>query len=94
MFNDDRNLLLMGEVEIEPLLKIARTMLATTHTITPLLDWGSFVHMTLQIPDSNVIIAPYHGNHLCILTTKTINIGHIRRILRDLQEERHPGGSG
>jgi hypothetical protein len=94
VFNDDRNLLLMGEVEIEPLLKIARTMLATTHTITPLLDWGSFVHMTLQIPDSNVIIAPYHGNHLCILTTKTINIGHIRRILRDLQEERHPGGSG
>jgi hypothetical protein len=91
VFNDDRNILLMGDVEIEPLLKIARTMLATTNKITPHLDWGSFVHMTLQIPEGNVIIAPYHENHLCILTTRTINIGHIRRILRDLQQERGQG---
>jgi hypothetical protein len=91
VFNDDRNILLMGDVEIEPLLKIARTMLATTTKITPHLDWGSFVHMTLQIPEGNVIIAPYHENHLCILTTRTINIGHIRRILRDLQQDKSPG---
>jgi len=90
VFNDDRNILLMGDVEIEPLLKIARTMLATTKKITPHLDWGSFVHMTLQIPEGNVIIAPYHENHLCILTTRTINIGHIRRILRDLQQTGAP----
>ncbi len=91
VFNDDRNILLMGDVEIEPLLKIARTMLATTTKITPHLDWGSFVHMTLQIPEGNVIIAPYHENHLCILTTRTINIGHIRRILRDLKQDRGQG---
>jgi hypothetical protein len=91
VFNDDRNILLMGDVEIEPLLKIARTMLSTTGKITPFLDWGSFVHMTLQIPEGNVIIAPYHENHLCILTTRTINIGHIRRILRDLQQDRGQG---
>jgi len=91
VFNDDRNILLMGDVEIEPLLKIARTMLATTNKITPHIDWGSFVHMTLQIPEGNVIIAPYHENHLCILTTRTINIGHIRRILRDLQQEKGQG---
>ncbi|OPX65184.1 MULTISPECIES: hypothetical protein [unclassified Methanoregula] len=92
VFNEDRNILLMGDVEIEPLLKIARTMLATTRKITPHLDWGSFVHMTLQIPEGNVIIAPYRENHLCILTTRTINIGHIRRILRDLQQDREHGG--
>jgi len=86
VFSDERNILLMGDVAIESLLRIARTMLATTRKIDPLLDWGSFVHMTLQIPEGNVIIAPYHGNHLCILTTRTINIGHIRRILRDLQQ--------
>jgi hypothetical protein len=86
VFNDDRNILLMGDVAIEPLLRIARTMLETTRKIDPLLDWGSFVHMTLQIPEGNVIIAPYHENYLCILTTRTINIGHIRRILRDLQQ--------
>ena len=78
----------MGDVEIDPLLKIARTMLATTNRITPHLDWGSFIHMTLQIPEGNVIVAPYHENNLCILTTRTINIGHIRRILRDLQQDR------
>jgi predicted regulator of Ras-like GTPase activity (Roadblock/LC7/MglB family) len=86
VFNDDRNILLMGDVAVDSLLRIARTMLATSGKITPLLDWGSFVHMTLQIPEGNVIIAPYHDNYLCILTTRTINIGHIRRILRDLQQ--------
>jgi hypothetical protein len=86
VFDEERNIILMGDVEIEPLLKIARSLLATTYKITPFLDWGSFVHMTLQIPEGNVIIAPYHDYHLCLLTTRTINIGHIRRILRDLQQ--------
>jgi len=85
VFNDDQNILLMGDVDIEPLLKIARSMLATTAKISPQVDWGSFVHMTLQIPEGNVIIAPYREFYLCLLTTRTINIGHIRRILRDLQ---------
>jgi hypothetical protein len=85
VFNDERNIILMGDVEIEPLLKIARNMLETTRKISPNLQWGSFVHMTLQIPEGNVIIAPYLEYHLCLLTTRTINIGHIRRILRDLQ---------
>jgi len=77
----------MGDVEIEPLLKIARSLLSTTDKITPLLEWGSFVHMTLQIPEGNIIIAPYNDYYLCLLTTRTINIGHIRRILRDLQQD-------
>ena len=85
VFNDDQNILLMGDVDIEPLLKIARSMLATTAKISPQIEWGSFVHMTLQIPEGNVIIAPYREFYLCLLTTRTINIGHIRRILRDLQ---------
>ena len=85
VFDEERNILLMGDVEIEHLLKIAQNLLATTRKITPLLEWGSFVHMTLQIPEGNVIIAPYNEYHLCLLTTRTINIGHIRRILRDIQ---------
>jgi hypothetical protein len=85
VFNDERNILLMGDVDIDPLLKIARSMLATTRKISPLVEWGSFVHMTLQIPEGNVIIAPFHDFYLCLLTTRTINIGHIRKILRDLQ---------
>ncbi|MEI7856896.1 MAG: hypothetical protein WCH85_05255 [Methanomicrobiales archaeon] len=85
VFNDDRNILLMGDVDIEPLLKIARSMLATTRKISPHVEWGSFVHMTLQTPEGNIIIAPYYDVNLCLFTTRTINIGHIRRILRDLQ---------
>jgi hypothetical protein len=86
VFNDERNIILMGDVEIEPLLKIARNMLETIRKISPhIIEWGSFVHTTLQIPEGNVIIAPYRQYYLCLLTTRTINIGHIRRILRDLQ---------
>jgi hypothetical protein len=90
VFSEDRNIILMGDVEIDPLLKIARNMLATARKITPRLDWGTFVHFTLQIPEGNVIVAPFHQYHLCILTTRTINIGHIRRILRDLQQAVEP----
>jgi len=86
VFDEERDKLLTGDVDIEPLLKIARSMLATTIKISPLIEWGSFVHMTLQIPEGNVIIAPYQEFYLCLLTTRTINIGHIRRILRDLQQ--------
>jgi len=87
VFDEEQNIILMGDVEIEPLLKIARSLLSTTDKITPLLEWGSFVHMTLQIPEGNIIIAPYNDYYLCLLTTRTINIGHIRRILRDLQQD-------
>jgi hypothetical protein len=85
VFDEERNILLMGNVEIEPLLKIARNLLETTKKITPLVDWGHFVHMTLQVPEGNIIVAPFRDYFLCLLTTRTINIGHIRRILRDIQ---------
>jgi predicted regulator of Ras-like GTPase activity (Roadblock/LC7/MglB family) len=90
VFNDKRNVIMMGDADSDALLIIAGTMLETAKKITPLLNWGPFVHMTLQIPEGNMIIAPYHDNYLCLLTTKTINIGHIRRILRDLQHREAP----
>lgn len=88
VFDDKRNIMMMGDADSEPMLKIARNMLATAKKSTHLLNWGSFIHMTLQIPEGNVIIAPYSDNYICLLTTRTINIGHIRRILRDLQKEK------
>jgi predicted regulator of Ras-like GTPase activity (Roadblock/LC7/MglB family) len=90
VFNNKRNVIMMGDADSEPLLKIARNMLATAKKITPLLNWGPFIHMTIQIPEGNMIIAPYHDNYICLLTTRTINIGHIRRILRDLQQREAP----
>jgi hypothetical protein len=90
VFNDKRKIIMLGDADSEPLLKIARKMLSTATKITPQLKWGSFVHLTLQIPEGNIIIAPYHENYICLLTTRTINIGHIRRILRDLQQREAP----
>jgi predicted regulator of Ras-like GTPase activity (Roadblock/LC7/MglB family) len=81
---------MMGDADSEVLVKIARTMLVTAKKMTPRLTWGPFIHMTIQIPAGNMIIAPYHDNYLCLLTTRTINIGHIRRILRDLQQKDAP----
>jgi len=90
VFNDNRNVIMIGDADSEVLVKIARKMLETAKKITPLLTWGPFVHMTLQVKEGNMIIAPYHENYLCLLTTRTINIGHIRRILRDLQQKDAP----
>jgi predicted regulator of Ras-like GTPase activity (Roadblock/LC7/MglB family) len=90
VFNDKRTVIMMGDADSEVLLKIARKMLETAKKMTPRLTWGPFVHMTIQIPAGNMIIAPYHDNYLCLLTTRTINIGHIRRILRDLQQKGAP----
>ena len=90
VFNDTRTVIMMGDADSEVLLKIARKMLETAKNITPLRTWGPFVHMTLQVKEGNMIIAPYHDNYLCLLTTRTINIGHIRRILRDLQQKGAP----
>jgi len=87
VFNDTRTVIMMGDEDSEALVKIARTMLGTARKMTPRLPWGPFVHMTFQIPSGNVIIAPYHDNNLCLLTTRAINIGHIRRILRDLLQK-------
>jgi len=90
VFNDNRNVIMIADADSEVLVKIARKMLETAKKITPLLTWGPFVHMTLQVKEGNMIIAPYHENYLCLLTTRTINIGHIRRILRDLQQKDAP----
>jgi predicted regulator of Ras-like GTPase activity (Roadblock/LC7/MglB family) len=90
VFNDNRTVIMMGDADSETLLKIARKMLETAKKMTPRLPWGTFVHMTIQIPAGNLIVAPYRDNYLCMLTTRTINIGHIRRILRDLQQKGAP----
>jgi hypothetical protein len=87
LFDGKRNVMTLGDADSETMVKIAKKMLETAQNVTHLLPWGSFVHLTLQIPEGNMIIAPYHDNYLCLLTTRTINIGHIRRILRELWQK-------
>jgi hypothetical protein len=90
VFNDSRTVTMMGDADSEVLVTIARKMLETAKKMKPLRTWGPFVHMTIQIPAGNMIIAPYQDNYLCLLTTRVINIGHIRRILRDIQQKGAP----
>lgn len=90
VFDGKRNVITLGDADSEDVVKIAKKMLETAQKVTHLLPWGSFVHLTLQIPEGNMILAPYHDNYLCLLTTRTINIGHIRRILRELQQQEAP----
>jgi predicted regulator of Ras-like GTPase activity (Roadblock/LC7/MglB family) len=90
VFDGERNVMTAGEADSEAMTKITKKMLGTAQKVTRLLPWGPFVHLTLQIPEGNMIIAPYHDNYLCLLTTRTINIGHIRRILRELQQQEAP----
>jgi hypothetical protein len=87
VFNDNRFVITIGDTDSEALLKIAQAMLATAKKFTPRPTWGPFVHMTIELPAGNMTITPYRDNYLCLLTTRTINIGHIRRILRDLQRK-------
>jgi hypothetical protein len=87
VFDGKRNVITLGDADSETMVKIAKKMLETAQKVTHLLPWGSFVHLTLQIPEGNMIIAPYNENYLCLLTTRTINIGHIRRILRELWQK-------
>ena len=90
VFNDNRFVITIGDTDSEAQLKIVQAMLATVKKITPRPTWGPFVHMTIELPAGNMTITPYRDNYLCLLTTRTINIGHIRRILRDLQRKSSP----
>lgn len=90
IFDGKRNVITIGDTDSEAMVKIAKKMLETVQKVTHMLPWGPFVHLTLQIPEGNMILAPYHDNYLCLLTTRTINIGHIRRILRELQQQEAP----
>jgi predicted regulator of Ras-like GTPase activity (Roadblock/LC7/MglB family) len=90
VFDGKQNVMTVGDADSEAMVKVAEKMLGTAQNVAHLLPWGPFVHLTLQIPEGNMIIAPYHDNYLVLLTTRTINIGHIRRILRELQQQETP----
>jgi predicted regulator of Ras-like GTPase activity (Roadblock/LC7/MglB family) len=84
IFGRGTNVLSIGDVNLESLVILAEDMLQTAKNISSVIDTGSFVHLTLQIPGGTVIITPYYDEYLCILTTSGVNLGQIRKILRDI----------
>jgi hypothetical protein len=88
IFHKDTKLLSIGDVNLEPLVTTADDMLAMVKGLNSVMEWGIFVHMTLQFSTGNVIIAPFFDEYVCIVTTPEINLGRIRRILRDITIKR------
>jgi predicted regulator of Ras-like GTPase activity (Roadblock/LC7/MglB family) len=85
IFNKDMQLLSIGDVNLDALVTSAEDMLMTVSQLDAVMEWGSFVQMTIQIPSGNIIIAPFFDEYLCILTSPDINLGRIRRILREIK---------
>ena len=85
IFNQGLAVLTMGEVNMEDISVLAEDLLSQALHIAKTMHMGDFIQMTLQIPGGNVIIAPFHNEYLCILTTPEINLAQIRRLLRDIQ---------
>jgi hypothetical protein len=88
IFHKDTKLLSIGDVNLEPLVTTADDILAMVKGLNSVMEWGIFVHMTLQFSTGNVIIAPFFDEYVCIVTTPEINLGRIRRILRDITIKR------
>jgi predicted regulator of Ras-like GTPase activity (Roadblock/LC7/MglB family) len=87
IFNKDMHLLSIGDVNLDALVTSAEDMLMMVSQLETVIEWGSFVQMTIQIPSGNVIIAPFFDEYLCILTSPDINLGQIRRILREIKTQ-------
>jgi len=86
LLNEKGNRILFGKDEIGSGLNIAEGMLATIRKITPFTELGSFVHMTFQTPERNIVVAPFQKSCLFFMTSRKINIGRIRRILREIHD--------
>lgn len=92
IFGRGSSVLSIGDVELDSLVVLAEDMLEAAKEISSVMRTGPFVHLTLQIPAGKVIIAPYFNEYLCILTGPEVNLGQIRKILKDIPSASDAGG--
>lgn len=86
IFGRGKSVLSIGNVELDSLVVLAEDMLHAAKEISFVMRTGSFVHLTLQIPSGKVIVAPYFNEYLCILTSPGVNLGQIRKILKEIPD--------
>ncbi|MCU0632471.1 MAG: hypothetical protein MUC66_05810 [Methanolinea sp.] len=84
IFGRGTSVLSIGNVNLDLLVVLADDMLQAAKAISLVMHTGSFVQLTLQIPAGKVIIAPYFNEYLCILTGPEVNLGQIRKILKEI----------
>jgi hypothetical protein len=91
IFKRGMNVLSIGDISLENLIEVAEDLIGSAREVSSVMRTGPFVQMTLQIPAGNIIIAPYWDEYLCILTNQEINLGQIRKILREIPAGNLPG---
>lgn len=94
IFGRGRSLLSVGNTDLESLVLIGEDILAAAKGISTVINTGSLLHLTLQIPAGNVIITPYFNEYLCIFTDPTVNLGQVRKILKEIPPRPDTRGNG
>ena len=84
IFRRGLNVLSMGDIDPENLVDVAEDLINSAKGLSSVMRTGPFIQVTLQIPAGNIIIAPYYDEYVCILTRPGINLGQIRKIIREL----------
>lgn len=84
IFRRGLNVLSIGDIDPENLVDVAEDLINSAKGLSSVMRTGPFIQVTLQIPAGNIIIAPYYDEYVCILTSPGINLGQIRKIIREL----------
>lgn len=94
IFRRGLNVVSIGEINPENLVDVAEDLIESAKGLSSVMRTGPFIQVSLQIPAGNIIIAPYYDEYACILTSPEINLGQIRKIIRELPSIEAPGGTG
>jgi len=84
IFRRGLNVLSIGNINTENLVNVAEDLIESAKGLSFVMRTGPFIQVTLQIPAGNILIAPYYSEYVCILTSPGINLGQIRKIIREL----------
>ncbi|MEI7434072.1 MAG: hypothetical protein WCJ93_07475 [Methanomicrobiales archaeon] len=84
IFRRGINVLSIGDIDPDNLVDVAEDLINSAKGLSSVMRTGPFIQVTLQIPSGNIIIAPYYDEYVCILTSPGINLGQIRKIIREL----------
>ncbi|MCX6699189.1 MAG: hypothetical protein NTV68_04555 [Methanomicrobiales archaeon] len=84
IFRRGLNVLSIGEINPDNLVDVAEGLIESAKGLSSVMRTGPFIQVTLQIPAGNIIIAPYYDEYACILTNPGINLGQVRKIIREL----------
>ncbi len=84
IFGRGRSLLSVGNTDLDSLVLSAEDILDAAKRISTVIPTGPLLHLILQVPAGNVIITPYFNEYLCIFTDPKVNLGQVRKILKEI----------